>query len=67
MPELDIHGIDVSKYACENSQPEIKPFIQVANANNTAATVIPARMCDAVLTLSHHATQGCYVIQTIAY
>jgi SAM-dependent methyltransferase len=34
MPELDIHGIDVSKYAYENSQPEIKSFIQVANANN---------------------------------
>ena len=31
-PDLDILGIDVSAYACENAKPEMKPFIRTANA-----------------------------------
>lgn len=32
MPELDIHGIDISQYAYEHAKPEVKPLITVANA-----------------------------------
>ena len=32
MPKLNIQGIDVSRYALEHCQPEMKPLIQVANA-----------------------------------
>ena len=31
-PNLDLHGIDISKYAIDNSVPEIKHKLQVANA-----------------------------------
>ena len=31
-PNLDLHGIDISKYAIDNSVPEIKNKLQVANA-----------------------------------
>ena len=31
-PKLDLHGIDISKYAIDNSVPEIKNKLQVANA-----------------------------------
>jgi SAM-dependent methyltransferase len=34
MPKAEILGIDVSRYAYEHAKPEMKPFIQVANANN---------------------------------
>jgi hypothetical protein len=34
MPEADIQGIDVSKYAYDHACPDMKPRIQVANANN---------------------------------
>jgi len=33
-PNLDLHGIDISKYAIDNSVPEIKGKLQVANATN---------------------------------
>ena len=32
LPELEVHGIDISKYAIENSKPEIKPFLKSGNA-----------------------------------
>lgn len=31
-PEISINGVDISEYAIENSMPEIKPYLQVANA-----------------------------------
>ncbi|MFZ1988987.1 MAG: class I SAM-dependent methyltransferase [Alphaproteobacteria bacterium] len=34
MPQAEILGIDVSKYAYDHCKPEMKPFITVANANN---------------------------------
>lgn len=34
MPKAKIRGIDVSRYAHEHAKPEMRPFIQVANANN---------------------------------
>lgn len=34
MPEADIRGIDVSKYAYDHAHPAMKPYIQIANANN---------------------------------
>jgi len=33
-PNLDLYGIDVSKYAIDNSVPEIKNKLKVANATN---------------------------------
>lgn len=33
IPDLEIFGIDISEYAIENSKPEIKDRLQVANAN----------------------------------
>ena len=33
-PNLDLHGIDISKYAIENSVTEINHKLQVANATN---------------------------------
>jgi len=34
LPGLEIKGIDISKYAIENSKKEVKPFLSVGNANN---------------------------------
>jgi 2-polyprenyl-3-methyl-5-hydroxy-6-metoxy-1,4-benzoquinol methylase len=34
MPQLNIKGVDVSQYAYDHAQPEMKPFITVANAKN---------------------------------
>ncbi len=31
-PEIEIHGIDISKYAIKNSKKEIKKFLKVGNA-----------------------------------
>jgi len=33
IPDLEIYGIDISKYAIENSKEEIRDRLQVANAN----------------------------------
>ncbi len=32
VPDLDLHGIDISEYAIENSKPEIRDRLQVADA-----------------------------------
>ena len=34
LPKAEIHGIDISKYAVENSKAEIKDRIILGNANN---------------------------------
>jgi SAM-dependent methyltransferase len=34
MPKIEIRGIDISKYAIDNAKLEMKPFVQLANANN---------------------------------
>lgn len=34
MPALNIRGIDISEYAIENAKPEIKSYVQVANAKD---------------------------------
>jgi SAM-dependent methyltransferase len=34
MPKAEIRGIDISKYAIDHAKPEMRPFIQLANANN---------------------------------
>ena len=33
-PELDIYGLDISKYALNNAKEEIKPYLRVGDANN---------------------------------
>lgn len=33
VPGVEVFGIDISEYAIENSKQEIKPYLQVANAN----------------------------------
>lgn len=33
VPGVEIAGIDISKYAIEHSMEDVKPFVQVANAN----------------------------------
>lgn len=32
MPGLEVKGIDISEYAIENSKPEVREFLEVANA-----------------------------------
>lgn len=34
MPELDIQGVDISRYAVENSKPEMRSRIRLANARS---------------------------------
>ena len=34
IPNIKIKGIDISEYAIENSQPEIKKNLQIASADN---------------------------------
>ena len=34
IPEINVRGIDISEYAIENSLPEIKDCLSVANAKN---------------------------------
>ena len=33
-PNFEIAGIDISQYAIDNAKPEVKDFLQVANADN---------------------------------
>ena len=33
-PQVNCEGVDISKYAIENSKKEIRKYLQVANANN---------------------------------
>lgn len=33
VPGIEISGIDISKYAIEHSMDDVKPFVQLANAN----------------------------------
>ena len=33
LPECEVHGIDISKYAIENSKPEIKSNLKVGNSS----------------------------------
>ena len=33
-PKLEIFGLDISKYALNNSKEEIKPYLRVGDANN---------------------------------
>jgi ubiquinone/menaquinone biosynthesis C-methylase UbiE len=49
MPQLDIHGIDVSPYALENAPPEVRPFMQVANAKSLP---FPAKSFDLVIAIN---------------
>ncbi len=32
-PELEVYGVDISKYAIKNSKKEIKKYLKIANAN----------------------------------
>lgn len=34
MPGVEVAGVDISEYAIENGKDEVKPFLQVGNANN---------------------------------
>jgi len=34
MPDIDIHGIDISQYAHDRAKPEMQPFMQVGDAKN---------------------------------
>ena len=34
IPNIKIKGVDISKYAIENSQPEIRENLQIASADN---------------------------------
>jgi SAM-dependent methyltransferase len=34
LPGVEVRGLDISAYAIENSKEEIRPFLQVANANH---------------------------------
>jgi ubiquinone/menaquinone biosynthesis C-methylase UbiE len=33
VPGVEVRGIDVSRYAIEHAKPEVKPFLEVGNAN----------------------------------
>ena len=49
MPKAEIRGIDVSQYAYEHARPEMKPFIQVASANNIP---FPSQSFDLVISIN---------------
>ena len=34
VPGIEVRGIDISKYGIEHAKEEVKPFLQVANANH---------------------------------
>ena len=34
LPEIEIHGYDISKYAIENSKEDVRKYLSVANATN---------------------------------
>lgn len=34
LPDIEVRGIDISKYAISNAKEEVKPFLSVGNANN---------------------------------
>ena len=34
LPDAEIYGVDISKYAIENSKPEISKFLSVGNSND---------------------------------
>lgn len=36
MPELEVHGVDISKYALEHTEEEIKPYLSLGSAQDLA-------------------------------
>ncbi len=49
VPGLEVAGIDISRYAIENSKEEVRPFLQVASADRLP---FPDRSFDYVVTIN---------------
>lgn len=49
IPGIKVSGIDISTYAIDNAMEEIKPFLQVANANNLP---FPDKSFDLVISIN---------------
>jgi len=49
IPGIEVQGIDISSYAVENAHPDIKPFVQVADARKLP---FPDKSFDLVLSLN---------------
>lgn len=49
MPQANIRGIDISEYAYEHAQPEMKPFISIGNAK---ALPFPDKSFDLVICIN---------------
>jgi len=49
VPGLEVAGIDISKYAVEHTMDDVKPFVQVANANKLP---FPDKYFDLVISIT---------------
>lgn len=57
VPGVEVRGIDISEYAIENAKEEVKPFLQVANANKLP---FPDKSFDLVISLNTIHNLYCY-------
>jgi protein-L-isoaspartate(D-aspartate) O-methyltransferase len=57
VPGIEVYGIDVSAYALEHAHPEIKPRLQLGNAN---ALPFPDRHFDLVMSINTLHNLHCY-------
>jgi ubiquinone/menaquinone biosynthesis C-methylase UbiE len=49
LPGVDVQGLDISKYGVANAKEEVKPFLQVGNAN---ALPFPDKSFDLVISIT---------------
>jgi protein-L-isoaspartate(D-aspartate) O-methyltransferase len=57
VPGIEVVGLDISSYAVENAKEEVRPFLQVGNANHLP---FPDASFDLVLTLNTLHNLYCY-------
>ena len=60
VPGVEVRGLDISEYAVANSKEEVRPFLQVGNANSLP---FPDRSFDLVLSINMLHNLFCYDLE----
>jgi SAM-dependent methyltransferase len=57
VPGVNVHGVDISRYGIEHAKPEVRPFLEVANATKLP---FPDRSFDLVISITTFHNLYCY-------